>query len=152
MLCIRYARQKSFLNVFNFTIVYIIIKRNINAWRIVWNIIVFLSTGNPPTLVDNFSSFFFCQTTVSHLPLIIRRTFVSPFVEKTDVGTYDIMFGRGWLCIIERGWLFWYSWAVRRLRWFVPLLQRKPARNVRIQYYNNNINILYNIYDIDLFS
>jgi len=27
-------------------------------------------------------------------------------IKKTDVGMYDIMFGRGWLCIIERGWLF----------------------------------------------
>lgn len=101
----------------------------------------FLSTGKSAARVDHFSYFF--RTTVSHLPLIICRPFVSPFVEKTDVGTYDIMFGRGWLCIIERGWLFWYSWAVRRLRWFVPLLQRKPARNVYIYYYNNNINILY---------
>jgi len=27
-------------------------------------------------------------------------------VKKTDVGMYDIMLGRGWLCIIERGRLF----------------------------------------------
>lgn len=40
----------------------------------------------------------------------------------------------------------WYSWAVRRLRWSVPLLQWKPARDVYIHYDNNMNIILYNIF------
>lgn len=116
--------------------------RNINTWRVVYIWYhSFLSTGNsPPTLL----LLFFRRTTISHLPPVGTPPHrIAVRLKKTYVGgyPYDIMFGRGWLCIIERGRLFWYSWAVQRLRWFVPLLQREPARNVYIYYYNNNINI-----------
>lgn len=65
--------------------------RNINTWRVVYNITVFLSTGNPPPRADDSPSFFSVGPRFRICRPRERHPIVSPSFEKTDVDTSTIL-------------------------------------------------------------
>lgn len=65
--------------------------RNINTWRVVYNITVFFVHWKSAAESGRLSFIFFPRTTISHLRPRKRHPFVSPSVEETDVGTSTIL-------------------------------------------------------------